>query len=146
MAMTTSRSALTPSMIIPKTEPAFPHDVGRVATAPHQATYTFGARPFGQSLTARKTPAGATGDSLRSSLYLDPLASSSKGHTSRRGSPSPVFPHHTTSISNFRSPVGKSTYYSPREGFVNRSYYPLPLGRHTFSSRWTVPNVAAQPW
>ena len=173
--------------LISKTEPRFPHDVGRAVTAPMQSTFTFAARPFGEPLSARKIPQGTLPDAAsRTSLYIDPLLASSKSSSPR--SESPVFPQQVRSrphannidshrarrtaclhaapetdlpdwpphvptlctqplaLSNFSSPVGKSTYFSPRESFVNRSYYPLPLGRHTFSSRWTVPNVAARPW
>ena len=59
---------------------------------------------------------------------------------------SPVVPSASRAhVSNYSSTVG-STIWTGSGSPGNRSYYPLPLGRHTFSSRWTMPMVAAQPW
>lgn len=128
---------------VPKTEAKFAHDVGRVATYTLQPSYSFsGGRTFGVS-HAQSTPkrySGAMSETLASLV-----SSGSSGH-SRTGNPSPVLPNSNGfHVSNHRNAIG-TTIWTGVGSPGNRSYYPLPLGRHTFSSRSVSPNVAAQPW
>ena len=134
------RAYVSPSTLVAKTEPAFPHDVGRIATAPIPTTYSFAGKPFGE--LGLSTPRQLQMESWQASISGVSGKSFASSTASRR-IPSPVFPASAVNVSNFSSPIGGSAW-SAFPG--NRSYYPLPLGRHTFSSRWTTPKVAARPW
>jgi len=129
-------------MLVPGSEPQYPHDVGRAATRQLQPSFSFSAgRHFGtpyEKSTPKVFPPGAF-ETLNS-------LSSGGGGVERRGNPSPVLAKAAAiHVSNYHSPIGSSIWTGTGSP-GNRSYYPLPLGRHTFSSRWTMPTVAAQPW
>ncbi len=103
---------------MPKTEPRFPHEIGYRATRPSTTGYSFG-RPVAMlnvtsSIDKFNTSTSSIGSTTASSIG----SSSPIGN----GTASPSF-------SNYPNPVGRSMWTTTAG---NRSFYPLPLGRHTF--------------
>lgn len=106
---------------VPKTEPRFPHEIGYRATRPSTTGYSFGTG-FGR-------PVGVL--NVTSSIDKFNTSTSSIGSTTSSIGSSPIGNGSTASptFSNYPNPVGRSMWTTTAG---NRSFYPLPLGRHTF--------------
>jgi hypothetical protein len=107
---------------VPKTEPRFPHEIGYRATRPSTTGYSFGTG-FGRPVAMLN---------VTSSIDKFNTSTSSIGSTtaSSIGSSSPIGNGTASpSFSNYPNPVGRSMWTTTAG---NRSFYPLPLGRHTF--------------
>lgn len=107
---------------VPKTEPRFPHEIGYRATRPSTTGYSFGTG-FGRPVAMLN---------VTSSIDKFNTSTSSIGSTttSSIGSSSPIGNGAASpSFSNYPNPVGRSMWTTTAG---NRSFYPLPLGRHTF--------------
>ena len=106
---------------VPKTEPRFPHEIGYRATRPSTTGYSFGTG-FGR-------PVGVL--NVTSSIDKFNTSTSSIGSTTSSIGSSPIGNGSTASptFSNYPNPVGRSIWTTTAG---NRSFYPLPLGRHTF--------------
>ena len=136
--------------LVAESEPQFPHDKDS-ATRPFssgQHGYSFGSgRPFGATRTDHTIPPDMR-ELVGGASFSDSFGSSgSFGSTKRSDSrpPSVTLPVHRARVSNYGNPIGSSRWTG--QGMPgNRSYYPLPFGRHTFAPRTPVPSVAARPW
>lgn len=106
---------------VPKTEPRFPHEIGYRATRPSTTGYSFGTG-FGRPVAMLN---------VTSSIDKFNTSTSSIGSTTSSIGSSPIGNGSTASptFSNYPNPVGRSMWTTTAG---NRSFYPLPLGRHTF--------------
>lgn len=109
------------AIAVPKSEPLFPHQIGYTVTRPSTTAFSFGTG-FGR-------PVGML--NVTSSIDNFNTSTSSFGSTTSHGSMSSPMGSATArpTFSNFANPVGRSMWTTTPG---NRSFYPLPLGRHTF--------------
>ena len=116
---------------VPKTEPMFPHDIGRTLTTDQTGSrYTFGrpkTAPFGSPFSASSFNNSATSFGSTSSSRAELLAERSAA-AARAGNPLTSSP--PARYSNFSNRIGSSNW---SDG--SRSYFPFPLSKHSVSFR-----------